>query len=47
VAFYKAFLGKVKPIVKEILDELMAGTLDMKRINFGAIILLPKILDAN
>jgi hypothetical protein len=47
VAFYKEFLDRVKPHIKEMLMDLKNGKLDLKRINYGVIILLPKILDAN
>jgi mannosylglycoprotein endo-beta-mannosidase len=47
VAFYKCFLDKVKPLIKEMMDNLAEGRLDLSRINYGVIVLLPKILDAN
>jgi hypothetical protein len=47
VSFYKEFLDKVKHIIKEMLDEMVNGNLDINRINYGVTILLPKILDAN
>jgi hypothetical protein len=47
VAFYKCFLDKVKPLIKEMMDDLAVGRLDLSRINYGVIVLLPKILDAN
>jgi hypothetical protein len=47
VAFYKCFLDKVKPLIKEMMDDLAEGRLDLSRINYGVIVLLPKILDAN
>jgi hypothetical protein len=31
---------------KKMLDDLVRGVLDLKRINYGVIILLPKIPDA-
>jgi hypothetical protein len=46
VAFYKEFLGEVKPLIKEMLGDLMRGTLDLSRINYGVIILLPKVQGA-
>jgi hypothetical protein len=46
VAFYKIFLEKVKPLIKEMLDDLVRGVFELKRINYGVIILLPKIVDA-
>jgi mannosylglycoprotein endo-beta-mannosidase len=47
VAFYKCFLDKVKPLIKEMMDDLAEGRMDLSRINYGVIVLLPKILDAN
>jgi hypothetical protein len=41
VAFYKEFLGEVKPLIKEMLGDLMRGTLDLSRINYGVIIFAP------
>jgi hypothetical protein len=35
VAFYKCFLDKVKPLIKEMMDDLSAGRLDLNRINYG------------
>ena len=46
VMFYKEFLSRVKPLIKEMLDELCAGRLDLRRLNYGVIVLLPKILNA-
>ena len=46
VVFYKEFLDNVRPLIKEMLDDLKAGNLDLKRINYGVIVLLPKIADA-
>jgi hypothetical protein len=47
VAFYKEFLGKVNLLIKEMLDEFRARNLDLRRINYGVINLLTKMLDAN
>jgi hypothetical protein len=47
VDFYKCFLDKVKPLIKEMMDELAVGRFDLSRINYGVTVLLPKILNAN
>jgi hypothetical protein len=47
VSFYKEFLSEVKPFMKEMLDDLVKGQMDLSRINYGVIILLPKIIGAS
>ena len=47
VQFYKEFWDRVKPLVKEMLDEMFVGKLDLGRLNYGVITLIPKIKDAN
>jgi hypothetical protein len=38
VQFYKGFWDKVKILVKEMLDDMHAGRLDLGRLNYGVII---------
>ena len=47
VQFYKEFWPKVKGLVKEMLDDLHADKLNLGRLNYGVITLIPKIKDAN
>jgi hypothetical protein len=47
VAFYKCFLDKLKPLIKEMMDDLAEGRLDLSKINYEVIVLLPKVLNAN
>src|SRR4029079_4349786 len=43
VEFFKEFLPQMKEVVKEMLDDRHAGHLDLWRLNYGVIILLPKL----
>ena len=43
IEFFKEFWPQIKDVVKEMLDELHAGNLDLWRFNYGVIILLPKL----
>jgi hypothetical protein len=45
--FYKTFWPKVRELVKEMLEDMVAGRLNLGRLNYGVIILIPKIKDAN
>jgi hypothetical protein len=47
VQFYKTFWPKVKELLKEMLDDMATGRLNLGRLNYGVIILIPKIKDAN
>lgn len=46
VGFYKTFWPQVKDIIKEMLDMLFQGELDLQRLNYGVITLIPKLKDA-
>ena len=43
VEFFKAFWPRLRGDIKEMLDCLHAGTLELWRLNYGVIILLPKV----
>lgn len=43
VEFFKSFWPLIRDDIKEILDNLHAGTLELWRLNYGVIILLPKV----
>ena len=43
VEFFKEFWPMVRPLIKEILDDLHLGLFDLRRLNYGVIILLPKL----
>ena len=43
VEFFKEFLPQMKEVVKEMLDDRHTGHLDLWRLNYGVIILIPKI----
>lgn len=47
VGFYKHMWPQYRDLVKEMLDDLHKGVLDIDRVNYGVISLLPKIKDAN
>ena len=47
VQFIRNFGHKSGGSIKEMFDELHAGRLDMGRLNYGVIILLPKVVDAH
>lgn len=47
VCFYKEFWPQVKEQIKEILDRLFEDKLELWRINYGVITLIPKVKDAN
>ena len=44
--FYRYFCDVIKTDLLEMFGCLHAGQLDLYRLNFGEIVLLPKILDA-
>ena len=43
VEFFKEFCPMVRPLIKEMLDGLHLGSFDLRRLNYGVIILLPKL----
>lgn len=43
VQYYKEFWPQVKDLVKELMDELHAGRLNLGRLNYGVITLIPKL----
>ena len=43
VEFFKEFWPLIRPLVKEMLDDLHRGSFDLRRLNYGVIILLPKL----
>ena len=43
IEFFKEFWPHIRADVKEMLDELHAGNLDLWRLNYGVIILIPKL----
>ncbi len=47
VSFYRAFWPQLRDQFKEMLDLLFEGRLDLWRINYGVISLIPKVKDAN
>lgn len=47
VCFYKEFWEQLKDQIKEMLDSLFKGRLDLWRLNYGVITLIPKIKEAN
>jgi hypothetical protein len=44
--FFKEFWGQVKHVVLEMLNSLHRGELDLVRLNYGIITLLPKVKEA-
>lgn len=47
IGFFKNMWPMLKDLVKELLDDMCKGELDLGRLNYGVISLLPKIKDAN
>ncbi|WVZ71809.1 LOW QUALITY PROTEIN: hypothetical protein U9M48_020345 [Paspalum notatum var. saurae] len=45
--FYQVFWNIIKPDLMALFDEFYKGTLALNRLNFGNIILIPKVGDAN
>jgi hypothetical protein len=45
--FFKKFWGKIKGDIFEMLQALHRGQLDLARLNFGILVLLPKVKGAN
>ena len=41
--FFKEFWPEIRLLIKEMLDDLHKGTLDLRRLNYGVIILLRKM----
>jgi hypothetical protein len=46
IEFFKAFWSLNRGDIKEMLDKLYEGALDLWRLNYGVIILLPKVKPA-
>ena len=42
VEFFKAFWPLIRDDIKEMLDKLYEGSLELWRLNYGVVILLPK-----
>lgn len=47
IGFYKHFWEETKYLIKEIMDNLFEGTLNLSRLNYGLITLIPKMKEAN
>jgi hypothetical protein len=47
VAFFKAFWPMLKPLVLRILNDFALGRVDISRLNFGVLSLLPKVPSAD
>jgi hypothetical protein len=47
VAFFKAFWNLVRPLILGILNDFMLGRVDISRLNFGVLSLLPKVPGAD
>lgn len=47
VSFYKSCWGLIKQEFMEMVNEFYAGKLQIERLNYGVITLLPKIKEAN
>ncbi|KAE8816126.1 Signal recognition particle 54 kDa protein, chloroplastic [Hordeum vulgare] len=47
VVFFQRFWETVRPIIMPMFHEFFIGTLDMARINFGVIALIPKVVGAS
>lgn len=45
--FFQAFWEVIKPEIMEMFDYWMMGKLDLQRLNYGVITLIPKIKEAN
>lgn len=43
VGFYKQFWGKTKNLIKEVMDRLYEGNLNLSRLNYGLITLIRTI----
>jgi hypothetical protein len=43
VTFFKAFWQTIKPEVMALFDEFFSGTMDLGRLNYGVITLIPKV----
>jgi hypothetical protein len=43
VEFLKKFWPLIRPLIKEMLDDLHQGSFDLRRLNYRVIILLPKL----
>ena len=46
IEFFKTFWSYIREDIKEMLDQLYQGNLDLWRLNYGVIILLPKVKPA-
>jgi hypothetical protein len=47
VAFFKSFWNLVRPLVLGILNDFTLGRVDISRLNFGILLLLPKVPGAD
>lgn len=47
IGFFKNMWSMLKGLIKELLDDMCKGELDLGRLNYGVISLLPKIKEAN
>jgi hypothetical protein len=47
VAFFKSFWSMLKPLILQILNDFALGRLDISRLNFGVLSLLPKVPGAD
>ena len=47
VSFFKVFWSMVKPLVLRILNAFALGRVDIARLNFGVLTLIPKVVGAD
>jgi hypothetical protein len=47
VGFYREFWQQIKNVVLEMFQDLYTGELNLKRLNYGMISLIPKLKEAN
>lgn len=47
VSLYKEFWKQIREQIKEMVDQLYEGTLELWRLNYGVVTLIPKTKDAN
>ena len=43
VSFFKAFWQTIKPEIMALFDEFFLGTMDLGRLNYGVVTLIPKV----
>lgn len=46
VDFFRSFWQQLRLLIKEMLDDLHSGRLDLRRLNYEIIMLLPKVKPA-